>query len=315
MRYHGSARVLMMVALFAFAAANLTAQPGGKGGGKAKGKSSKSPAPASYTYWAPTNQLVAIDEILRDLKLDAKQQDAVRKAQAEYHDAVTVGKKGTFAETLQKQQEAIQKLDEILKKTLGNKTKRLDQIAAQGAGLPAYFTPAKAQELQLTDDQLDKGRDIMTAAYRDLLEKANKDGVRLTVAGAKGAENRTAYVDKATIELLQLLTKDQNKRWLDIVGDPVQPEVLVKVRTGSAASAFGFKGFNPGPFDGGGKKGKGGFGTPATAPARLAASQRAFAAGSYVEARTSPARPSISPRNRPSNAANAWSPSAPPSTK
>ncbi|MBI1831603.1 MAG: tetratricopeptide repeat protein [Planctomycetes bacterium] len=255
----------------------------GKGGFAVKG------VPAALTYWAPATQLAGIDEVVRDLKLDAKQQDKLVKAAKDFQDANAANAVGPIADRLKKQQEAAQKFEETVKTTLGDKTKRLEQIAAQGAGLQAFFTPARRQQLELTDEQVAKGREIIDAVYKEMI---GKDVPKLTAAAARSPQNRTRFVEKSTIKLLELLTKDQNKRWLDIVGDPLQPEVLLKVRTGTSSPFGGIGGFgpaNPPGFGPGGKgapgggKGMGPGGSPA---ARLAAIQRALTAGSYAEAET-----------------------------
>jgi tetratricopeptide (TPR) repeat protein len=275
-----SMRLLAVIALFACVTATLVGQPGGKGGVKGGGAKAPKGAPTGLVYFAPTNQMLAIEEIVKDLKLDAKQQEAVRKALADFQDAIKApppaGKKG-FGGFNANEQQALLKFNAAIAPVLGEKMKRLDQIAAQGAGLPAFFTPARQEKLGLTEDQLAKGRDITAAAYKDILDKAAKDGGRLSLVGPKGAELRTAYVDKATIDLLQLLTKEQNKRWLEIVGEPLQPDVLLKVRTGST-SPFTGPGFGDWGTAKGTKK------VPATAAARITSSWTMFRSGHYDDA-------------------------------
>lgn len=265
--------LLGVVILFALAASNMVAQPAAKGKG-----GFKSPVLSALTYSADPFPLIAHDEIVKDLKLDAKQKDALRKALAEYHEVVPsapgAGKKGVV--TAAKRQEAAKKLETAVRATLGDKVKRLEQISIQGAGLAAFFNGARGNDqLKLSEEQIAKGKEILEASYKELVQK---NGGRMTLAGAKGAEKRSAFADVATPKLLGLLSNDQNKRWLELAGDPVQPEVLLKVRT---SVATGFAGFEPAP---GGFKGKGKLVGPATAPAQLAQGQSDLAAGYYASA-------------------------------
>lgn len=249
-----------------------------------KGKAAKG-LPVALTYWPPTSQLIGIDEVLRELKLDDKQQDTLKKAQKAYQDAMLFQPGMNINDRLKKQQEAVNKLEEAIKDTLKDKTKRLDQIAAQGAGLHAYFTPARRQQLELTDEQLTKGKAIIDATYKELYDNAMKGGLKTSPAVfARSPENRGNFINQSTIKLLELLTKEQNKRWLDIVGDPLQPEVLLKVRTGTTSGFGGFGPINPPIFNPKGGPGKGG--PPGAAATRITASQRALAMGNYAEAET-----------------------------
>lgn len=198
-----------------------------------KAKTTLTPAMQNaLQYWAPPSQLVGIDEVMRNLKLDANQDKAVKKAIADHPDAA--GAVPAKIADRKKHQEATQKLNDALKTALGDKMKRLDQIAAQGAGLPAYFTPARSKDLGLSAEQLAKSKELVDASLKEMQDKALKDGRKLTVVTMRLPENRTAFIDIATPKLLTLLSNEQNKKFLNIIGDPLQPEALLKVRTGTA---------------------------------------------------------------------------------
>jgi len=190
---------------------------------------------SSLIYWAPTSQLVAQEDILRDLKLTADQQESVRKAQAEYQQVIAanpLGNRQNSIEVLQKQQEAARKRDDAIRAALGDKAKRLDQIAAQSAGLAAFVTRVELrQQLRITDEQLAKGREILDAAYKEMSGAGPDRSQRAATAGARGAETRTVFVEKTTPKLLELLTDEQKKRWQDTVGEAVPAAILVKART------------------------------------------------------------------------------------
>jgi tetratricopeptide (TPR) repeat protein len=232
------------------------------------------PAYSSLIFWASPSQLLAQEEILRDLQLSTAQQEAVRKILAEYRQATTSPRErdrdrdSNFAETFRRRQEAAQKRDESLRTALGDKGKRLEQIAAQGAGLAAFVTRAELrQQLQITDEQLAKAKEILTAVYQEMTPAS---GTRRPGAfGTRGAEQRATFVEKSTPKLLALLTEEQKKRWQEIQGEALPAAVLAKVRA-SGTFAMASREAPAAP--------------PATPASRLAASQQAFWAGKYRDA-------------------------------
>lgn len=197
----------------------------------------------SQIYLPALSQLMSQEDLVKTLNLTADQLGSIRKAQADYQQAIAANPLGggqNAQEVFQKQQEAARKRDDATRAALGDKLKRLDQIAAQSAGLAAFVTRVELrQQLAITDEQVAKSREILETVYKDIIGPGPDRGDRRgTSAAARGAEIRTAFVDKTNPKLLELLTNEQKKRWQDAVGDPVAAAILVKVRT-PASPPFG----------------------------------------------------------------------------
>ncbi|HUQ70878.1 MAG TPA: hypothetical protein VM165_15215 [Planctomycetaceae bacterium] len=203
------------------------------------------PRPAAYSalaYWAPISEMVTQGDILSDLKLTADQLEVVRKAQAEHQQTIAenplVGGQD-FPEQVRKLREAAQTRDEAIRTALGDKARRLEQIAAQSAGLAAFVTrPDLREQLAITDEQLAKGTAILDATYQEMLAAAGTVRVAFVGPGPSGAASRTTFVEKTTPKLLELLTDEQKQRWQDAIGEPVPAATLVQVRT-STRAVFG----------------------------------------------------------------------------
>jgi len=176
--------------------------------------------------WYSPATLLTHDEIVRDLKLTADQQESIGKAYAEHQQTVAAFPQRTpqnTEEVSRKRTEANQKLDAAVRQALGDKAQRIVQIAAQSAGLANAFVTRpdpRGPRLALTPAQLAKGREILEAVSKEM------------TPGDVSAKSRTTFVDKTTLKLLELLTDEQKKLWQEATGEPVPAEVLATVRGG-----------------------------------------------------------------------------------
>jgi serine/threonine protein kinase len=168
----------------------------------------------SLAFWFTADQLVTHDEIVRELKLTAGEQEAIRAAWETSKSSAAAAESPISA---------INKRIAAIREAVGDKARRLDQIAAQSAGLATLFLERpnrRAPQLGITAEQLAQGRQILDAIYLEMLR------------GDISAAARTAFVEKSTPKLLELLTDEQKSRWQEALGEPVSVELLAIVRGG-----------------------------------------------------------------------------------
>jgi Spy/CpxP family protein refolding chaperone len=113
------------------------------------------------------------------------------------------------------------KNEEFLTSNLtAQQNKRLDQITMQFAALTHLTKPEMAKELNLTDEQVQKFKEMQTQARKalaDLLE--DKDRAAKT---AKLAKLRAAAREK----ILALLTEEQKAKVREMVGESFEGEIV-----------------------------------------------------------------------------------------
>jgi Spy/CpxP family protein refolding chaperone len=103
-----------------------------------------------------------------------------------------------------------------------DQAKRLNQISLQQQGYRALATPKVAKELGLTDDQLQKLRDIsadVRTQMRDLFQGGGG-------GNREEAQKKIADLNKATTEkAMGVLTADQKTKWKEMTGEPFKGEI------------------------------------------------------------------------------------------
>jgi serine/threonine protein kinase len=180
----------------------------------------------SLAFWYTADQLITHNEIVRELKLTADQQESIRRAQAKYQEdraAIPQRTAQNSEDVWRMAVEAANKRIAAIREALGDKAVRLDQIAAQSAGLAHLFVTRpnlRAPHIGITPDQLAKGREILDSVYQEM------------PSGDISSKIRRAFVDKSTPELLELLTDEQKQLWQDALGELVHTEILAIVRGG-----------------------------------------------------------------------------------
>jgi hypothetical protein len=149
---------------------------------------------------------------------------------------------GDFKERMAKQMEKMQALKdvpddkfeekvlEMYKEELDGPTKELDkilkpeqmtrlkQIARQQGGPAAYLKNENAKDLNLTDEQKTKLREIVTEHEKDLRELRGQGG-----KGGFSPETREKMESlnkEATEKAANVLTADQKAKWKELTGEP-----------------------------------------------------------------------------------------------
>jgi hypothetical protein len=119
--------------------------------------------------------------------------------------------------------EAFEKLlrlnDKFLSDTLTPKqSKRLDQITMQFTALYHLTKPEAAKELNLTDDQVNKFKEMQTEGRKALAE--------LLQDRAGRTEKFAKLREETRMKILALLTDDQKAKIREMVGPPFEGEIV-----------------------------------------------------------------------------------------
>jgi hypothetical protein len=219
MRTLGRWGVVLGVALLLASAVPVLAQEGqgggrggrgGRGGGMGGG-------PA---------QLLTIEVVQKDLKLDQDQIDKVKKVAADMGEKMRSEMSGlrdlSPEERREKMQEVGKKMTEDTMKALADVLKpeqmdRLKQIQLQRRG-PQAFTDAEVQKsLNLTDEQKEKIKTInedLTKEMGDL-----RGGGR---GNPQAGEKMAAVRKEATDKIMAVLTDPQKETWKTMTGKPIE---------------------------------------------------------------------------------------------
>jgi hypothetical protein len=159
--------------------------------------------------------------VQKELELDA---DVVKKIMAFTNSQSEAVKKVLDLGDAERK-EAFEKLakenDKFLTDTLTAKQgKRLDQITMQFAALTQLLKPEMVKELKLSDDQVEKLKDMQTEARKALLELLqDKDRAGKSAKLAKlREETRT--------KILAVLTDEQKAKVREKVGPPFEGEIV-----------------------------------------------------------------------------------------
>lgn len=108
----------------------------------------------------------------------------------------------------------------FIKKTLDEKqSKRLDQIAMQFTALQ-HLTKAKTiKALKLTEEQVQKLKDMQAQTRKDLLE----------IVDAKHSKKFAKLREKTRLAILALLTEEQQAQVREMAGAPFTGEIIFEV--------------------------------------------------------------------------------------
>jgi Spy/CpxP family protein refolding chaperone len=111
--------------------------------------------------------------------------------------------------------------DKFLTDTLTAKqSKRLDQITMQFTGLTQLTKPEVARELNLSDEQVMKFKDMQTEARKALVE------VLQAPAGAGKNEKFAKLREETRTKILAVLTDEQKAKVREIAGPPFEGEIV-----------------------------------------------------------------------------------------
>jgi hypothetical protein len=99
-------------------------------------------------------------------------------------------------------------------------SKRLDQIMMQFTALTQLTKPEMAKELNLSDEQVKKLKDMQTEARKALVEL-----LQAQAGGGKNEKFAKLREDTRT-KILALLTDEQNAKVREMVGPPFEGEIV-----------------------------------------------------------------------------------------
>jgi Spy/CpxP family protein refolding chaperone len=153
--------------------------------------------------------------VRRDLGLTHEHTSKIFEFTAKQYDTARAAVKLGQDERRQKFEALKRQNEEFLKENLTpEQRKRLDQITLQVVGLLWMTQPAIDKELNLTDEQRQKAKEL-----REHTRQEARDLFR----SPSGPERREKYVkfrEETRRKLQQLLTKDQRAKWKELVGRP-----------------------------------------------------------------------------------------------
>jgi hypothetical protein len=109
--------------------------------------------------------------------------------------------------------------EQFLADTLTPKqSKRLDQITMQFAALTVLTKPEVAKDLDLSDEQMKKLKDLQTDARKDLAD---------LLSTKEGRTEKFAKLREATrAKILAILTDDQKTKVRELAGPPFEGEIV-----------------------------------------------------------------------------------------
>jgi hypothetical protein len=121
-----------------------------------------------------------------------------------------------------KVQPVIKELEKDLFQMLkADQAKRLKEVVLQVHGLWAMTTPDTAKELQLTEEQTKKLRDLQAETEKQMDKLYDGDIESRKEIQKKLAELHTGATDKG----LQVLTEKQRVKWKEMAGEPFKGEI------------------------------------------------------------------------------------------
>ena len=198
---------LLTVGLMVLAASPALAQrqPGGRFGGN------RQMGPA---------QLLAMPEVLTEIKATDDEKAAVTKITDKYKDDIAAARTNMDRQKMadlrkQENDDVVKAIPDIFKP---DQLKRLNQLEIQAAGLQAFSKDDVATALKLTDDQkksIKETSDDLQKDAQDLFQSAQGDRSKMAEIFTKVQGMRKDALDK----VVNGLTDDQKKTWKDLTGD------------------------------------------------------------------------------------------------
>lgn len=179
-------------------------------------------APASVREAPPLGGIVVgmlsfltNSDVREELKLSEEQTKKIEELVAERREAFRAARQLSSEERVRKQQELLKTHDEKLSKILTRKQmKRGEQICLQILGTLAFsLKPQVAAALKLTDEQKEEIKLIRTESLQE--SRALRQAGQLPTR--EQSMERAVRRDE---KLLNVLTREQKKKWQDLIGEP-----------------------------------------------------------------------------------------------
>jgi Spy/CpxP family protein refolding chaperone len=167
--------------------------------------------------------LLGQESVQKELKLTQEQAEKVKAASEKQR------KSFQGLRAIQDEQERAKKFEEMRKEAdkfvaeilKPEQVKRLKQITLQQQGGRALEDPEVAKELNLTDDQKTKVKEIMEDTGNQIRELFQGGGGFSEETRKKMQEINKTATEKAT----GLLTADQKAKWKEMTGEPFKGEI------------------------------------------------------------------------------------------
>jgi hypothetical protein len=165
-------------------------------------------------------QLLAMPEVLTEIKATDEQKAAITKISDKYKDDIAAARTNMDREKmadLRKQENAdVEKaVPDVFK---ADQVKRLHQLGVQASGLGAFAKEDVQTALKLTDDQkknIKETADDLQKDVQDLFQGVQGDRSKMAEAFAKSQTMSKDALDK----VVNGLTDDQKKSWKDLTGE------------------------------------------------------------------------------------------------
>ncbi len=165
-------------------------------------------------------QLLAMPEVLTEIKATDDEKAAVTKITDKYKDDIAAARTAMDRQKMadlrkQENDDVVKAIPTIFK---DDQVKRLNQLEVQAAGLGAFTKDDVATALKLTDDQkksIKDATDDLQKDSQDLFQSAQGDRTKMAEIMTKVQTMRKDALDK----VVNGLTDDQKKTWKDLTGD------------------------------------------------------------------------------------------------
>jgi hypothetical protein len=195
---------------------------------------SKSRRSVTTTEWPSLRGVLAVEDVRRSLELNDDEQEKVRlfvRNDRRGRPAFNPSDDDTTANPPEHAwQGELRQQERWLKVIVGaERYARIRQLQAQAGGLPGAFTRDEPSDrLGITGEQRNQARKEIRAAAEQMTDRFH------AVAPGDFTENaraRSELYEKLAPALTALLTEEQKVKWAEMVGEPADEELILKIRT------------------------------------------------------------------------------------
>jgi Spy/CpxP family protein refolding chaperone len=167
--------------------------------------------------------LLGQKSVQEELKLTEDQIKQVTDATAKQREARQGLRDLSQEERTKKMQELNKEGEKVVQDVLKpDQAKRLHQIVLQQQGARAFADPKVAKELNLTEDQTKKIKDIQDDSRKQMQELFQGGGG----GDRQEAAKKMAELNKATSEkAMNVLTAEQKTKWKEMTGEPFKGQL------------------------------------------------------------------------------------------
>jgi hypothetical protein len=185
------------------------------------------------TEWPSLRGVLTVDDVRQSLELNDDEQEKIRlfvKNDRRGRLALNVSADDSGADPPEHAwQRDLQQQERWLKAIVGDERYvRIRQLQAQGGGLPgAFIRDEPSDRLGITSEQRNQARKEIRAAADAMTDRFH------AVAADDFTENarvRSELYEKLNPALTALLTEEQKEKWAEMIGEPADDELILKIR-------------------------------------------------------------------------------------